>query len=114
MRFSLVVLACQTDPVLMDVCEANAGLSFSVFSPESQGVISGAVFLIILFCFIPVPFLSCFVEEQCKAFPHHEVSGCISSWWGGWERDVGSAWSTGFSLPCSLWPSLVPCSPSAA
>ncbi|XP_059575981.1 UDP-N-acetylglucosamine--dolichyl-phosphate N-acetylglucosaminephosphotransferase isoform X2 [Alligator mississippiensis] len=34
--------------------------------PESQGVISGAVFLIILFCFIPVPFLSCFVEEQCK------------------------------------------------
>lgn len=47
-------------------------------SPESQGVISGAVFLILLFCFIPVPFLNCFVEEQCKAFPHHEVSG-----WGG-------------------------------
>uniref|UniRef100_A0A9L0S0N6 Dolichyl-phosphate N-acetylglucosaminephosphotransferase 1 n=1 Tax=Equus caballus TaxID=9796 RepID=A0A9L0S0N6_HORSE len=41
--------------------------------PESQGVISGAVFLIILFCFIPFPFLNCFVEEQCKAFPHHEV-----------------------------------------
>lgn len=44
-------------------------------SPESQGVISGAVFLIILFCFIPFPFLNCFVEEQCKTFPHHEVSG---------------------------------------
>lgn len=46
-------------------------------SPESQGVISGAVFLIILFCFIPFPFLNCFVEEQCKAFPHHEVSGLL-------------------------------------
>lgn len=42
-------------------------------SPEAQGVISGAVFLIILFCFIPVPFLRCFVEEQCTAFPHDEV-----------------------------------------
>lgn len=36
-------------------------------------MISGAVFLIILFCFIPVPFLRCFVEEQCAAFPHDEV-----------------------------------------
>lgn len=43
-------------------------------SPESQGVISGTVFLIILFCFIPVPFLSCFVGNQCKGFPHDEVS----------------------------------------
>lgn len=47
--------------------------------PESQGVISGAVFLIILFCFIPFPFLSCFVEEQCEAFPHHEVSGLVEA-----------------------------------
>uniref|UniRef100_A0A4W3GHJ2 UDP-N-acetylglucosamine--dolichyl-phosphate N-acetylglucosaminephosphotransferase n=1 Tax=Callorhinchus milii TaxID=7868 RepID=A0A4W3GHJ2_CALMI len=39
-------------------------------SPESQGVISGAVFLIILFCFIPVPFLHCWVKEQCTSFPH--------------------------------------------
>lgn len=53
-------------------------------SPESQGVISGAVFLILLFCFIPVPFLNCFVEEQCKAFPHHEVSGLVGAVaWGG-------------------------------
>uniref|UniRef100_A0AAX7SXG9 UDP-N-acetylglucosamine--dolichyl-phosphate N-acetylglucosaminephosphotransferase n=1 Tax=Astatotilapia calliptera TaxID=8154 RepID=A0AAX7SXG9_ASTCA len=42
--------------------------------PESQGVISGTVFLIILFCFIPVPFLSCFVGDQCMGFPHDEVS----------------------------------------
>ncbi|XP_074833165.1 UDP-N-acetylglucosamine--dolichyl-phosphate N-acetylglucosaminephosphotransferase isoform X2 [Carettochelys insculpta] len=47
--------------------------------PESQGVISGAVFLIILFCFIPVPFLSCFVEEHCKAFPHDEFVEFIGS-----------------------------------
>lgn len=52
--------------------------------PESQGVISGAVFLIILFCFIPFPFLNCFVEEQCKAFPHHEVSALVGTiGWGG-------------------------------
>ncbi|XP_067910129.1 UDP-N-acetylglucosamine--dolichyl-phosphate N-acetylglucosaminephosphotransferase [Heterodontus francisci] len=38
--------------------------------PESQGVISGVVFLIILFCFIPVPFLHCWVKEQCVSFPH--------------------------------------------
>ncbi|XP_036179942.1 UDP-N-acetylglucosamine--dolichyl-phosphate N-acetylglucosaminephosphotransferase isoform X5 [Myotis myotis] len=48
-------------------------------SPESQGVISGAVFLIILFCFIPFPFLTCFVEEQCKAFPHHEFVALIGA-----------------------------------
>lgn len=41
--------------------------------PEAQGVISGAVFLIILFCFIPVPFLRCFVEDGCAAFPYDEV-----------------------------------------
>ncbi|XP_028014224.1 UDP-N-acetylglucosamine--dolichyl-phosphate N-acetylglucosaminephosphotransferase isoform X2 [Eptesicus fuscus] len=47
--------------------------------PESQGVISGAVFLILLFCFIPFPFLNCFVEEQCKAFPHHEFVALIGA-----------------------------------
>ncbi|XP_038600541.1 UDP-N-acetylglucosamine--dolichyl-phosphate N-acetylglucosaminephosphotransferase-like [Tachyglossus aculeatus] len=47
--------------------------------PESQGVINGAVFLIILFCFIPVPFLSCFLKEQCKAFPHHEFVALIGA-----------------------------------
>ncbi|KAL0193426.1 hypothetical protein M9458_011722, partial [Cirrhinus mrigala] len=40
--------------------------------PESQGVISGTVFLIILFLFIPVPFLQCFMGEQCQRFPHNE------------------------------------------
>uniref|UniRef100_A0A8C6SUQ1 UDP-N-acetylglucosamine--dolichyl-phosphate N-acetylglucosaminephosphotransferase n=1 Tax=Neogobius melanostomus TaxID=47308 RepID=A0A8C6SUQ1_9GOBI len=35
--------------------------------PESQGVISGTVFLIILFCFIPVPFLSCFFVQLIGA-----------------------------------------------
>ncbi|NXW58272.1 GPT acetylglucosaminephosphotransferase, partial [Eurystomus gularis] len=47
--------------------------------PEAQGVISGAVFLIILFCFIPVPFLRCFVEEQCAAFPHDEFVELIGA-----------------------------------
>ncbi|NWR67369.1 GPT acetylglucosaminephosphotransferase, partial [Bucorvus abyssinicus] len=47
--------------------------------PEAQGVISGAVFLIILFCFIPVPFLRCFVEKQCVAFPHDEFVELIGA-----------------------------------
>lgn len=47
--------------------------------PESQGVISGTVFLIILFCFIPVPFLSCFVGEQCMGFPHDEFVQLIGA-----------------------------------
>ncbi|XP_077162755.1 UDP-N-acetylglucosamine--dolichyl-phosphate N-acetylglucosaminephosphotransferase [Paroedura picta] len=47
--------------------------------PESQGVISGAVFLILLFCFIPVPFLSCLVQEQCRPFPHHEFVALLGS-----------------------------------
>ncbi|NXC37528.1 GPT acetylglucosaminephosphotransferase, partial [Penelope pileata] len=47
--------------------------------PEAQGVISGAVFLIILFCFIPVPFLRCFVEGQCAAFPHDELVELIGA-----------------------------------
>ncbi|NXP02555.1 GPT acetylglucosaminephosphotransferase, partial [Thinocorus orbignyianus] len=54
--------------------------------PEAQGVISGAVFLIILFCFIPVPFLRCFVEEQCAAFPHDEVRPAGSAAGTGWAR----------------------------
>uniref|UniRef100_A0A8C4Z4X6 UDP-N-acetylglucosamine--dolichyl-phosphate N-acetylglucosaminephosphotransferase n=1 Tax=Gadus morhua TaxID=8049 RepID=A0A8C4Z4X6_GADMO len=47
--------------------------------PESQGVISGTVFLIILFCFIPVPFLSCLVGDQCTVFPHDEFVQLIGA-----------------------------------
>ncbi|KAG9351454.1 hypothetical protein JZ751_022704 [Albula glossodonta] len=47
--------------------------------PESQGVICGTVFLIILFFFIPVPFLSCFMGEQCKGFPHDEFVQLIGA-----------------------------------
>ncbi|KAF6728885.1 UDP-N-acetylglucosamine--dolichyl-phosphate N-acetylglucosaminephosphotransferase [Oryzias melastigma] len=47
--------------------------------PESQGVISGTVFLIVLFCFIPVPFLSCFVGDQCLGFPHDEFVQLIGA-----------------------------------
>ncbi|NXX97801.1 GPT acetylglucosaminephosphotransferase, partial [Centropus bengalensis] len=47
--------------------------------PEAQGVVSGAVFLVTLFCFIPVPFLRCFVEERCATFPHDEFVEFIGS-----------------------------------
>ena len=44
-----------------------------VFSPESAGVICGAVFLVIMFLFIPVPFYKHLADNDNKAFPHHEV-----------------------------------------
>ncbi|XP_051748575.1 UDP-N-acetylglucosamine--dolichyl-phosphate N-acetylglucosaminephosphotransferase isoform X1 [Ctenopharyngodon idella] len=47
--------------------------------PESQGVISGTVFLIILFLFIPVPFLQCFMGEKCQRFPHNEFVQLIGA-----------------------------------
>nr|KAG5706755.1 hypothetical protein BaRGS_007258 [Batillaria attramentaria] len=40
--------------------------------PESMGVICGAVFLIIMFLFIPVPFYKHLAENQTGKFPHHE------------------------------------------
>ena len=45
----------------------------SIFSPESAGVICGAVFLVIMFLFIPVPFYKHLADNDNKAFPHHEV-----------------------------------------
>ncbi|XP_053547318.1 UDP-N-acetylglucosamine--dolichyl-phosphate N-acetylglucosaminephosphotransferase [Bombina bombina] len=61
------------------LCGRDLNKSGGEAVPESQGVISGAVFLLILFLFIPVPFLSCFVEEHCKEFPHHEFVALIGS-----------------------------------
>lgn len=65
--------------------------------PEGLGVISGAVFLITLFFFIPIPFLPSLVAED-KAFDHREVSVDAS---GGhshtdcygcdWGQDSGQA-----------------------
>ncbi|XP_040833036.1 UDP-N-acetylglucosamine--dolichyl-phosphate N-acetylglucosaminephosphotransferase isoform X3 [Ochotona curzoniae] len=79
--------------------------------PESQGVISGAVFLIILFCFIPFPFLNCFVEGQCKAFPHHEVSGLVEALAWGWGlnewRVCGVGWGEAGAWACPSLPQFV-------
>lgn len=65
LEVAIAVLSPLTPPLSLSIC--------GLCSPESQGVISGTVFLIILFCFIPVPFLSCFVGDQCMGFPHNEV-----------------------------------------
>ncbi|XP_070551288.1 UDP-N-acetylglucosamine--dolichyl-phosphate N-acetylglucosaminephosphotransferase-like [Ptychodera flava] len=40
--------------------------------PEALGVICGAVFLIIMFLFIPFPFMEVFLQEKLEEFPHHE------------------------------------------
>lgn len=41
------------------------------FSPEAMGSVSGCIFLIALFLFIPVPFI--FSERQINEFPHNQV-----------------------------------------
>ena len=45
--------------------------------PEAQGVLCGAVFLIILFLFIPVPFYQYWADHENQNFPHHEVRSVI-------------------------------------
>lgn len=54
--------------------EHTVGVSRFLFvcRPEGLGVVSGAVFLIILFLFIPIPFLPSLVGEA-KEFDHREV-----------------------------------------
>lgn len=48
--------------------------------PEAQGVICGAVFLIVMFLFIPVPFYKFLSEElPTKQFPHHEFVEFITA-----------------------------------
>ena len=42
-------------------------------SPEGLGVLSGAVYLITLFLFIPVPFLHTFLINSQYSFEVHEV-----------------------------------------
>lgn len=44
-----------------------------VCSPEGLGVVSGAMYLMCLFLFIPLPFLSIWFEKGDYDFPHHEV-----------------------------------------
>ena len=44
------------------------------FSPEGLGVVTGAVYLISMFLFIPIPFLTIWIEKGDYDFPHHEVS----------------------------------------
>ncbi|KAG1687710.1 UDP-N-acetylglucosamine--dolichyl-phosphate N-acetylglucosaminephosphotransferase [Nymphon striatum] len=46
--------------------------------PEAGGVISGAVFLIVMFMFIPVPFTKYFAQIE-DIFPHHEFVELIAA-----------------------------------
>lgn len=45
-------------------------------SPEAMGAVSGCIFLIALFLFIPVPFI--FNEKQINEFPHNQVKTICS------------------------------------
>jgi UDP-N-acetylglucosamine--dolichyl-phosphate N-acetylglucosaminephosphotransferase len=41
---------------------------------EGLGIICGLVYIITLFMFIPIPFLSYLKEDEIGSFPHHNVS----------------------------------------
>ncbi|XP_060585630.1 UDP-N-acetylglucosamine--dolichyl-phosphate N-acetylglucosaminephosphotransferase-like [Ruditapes philippinarum] len=47
--------------------------------PEAAGVICGAVFLVIMFLFIPVPFYRHLADPANKNFPHHEYIEYIAA-----------------------------------
>ncbi|KAH3812754.1 UDP-N-acetylglucosamine--dolichyl-phosphate N-acetylglucosaminephosphotransferase-like [Dreissena polymorpha] len=47
--------------------------------PEAMGVICGAVFLVIMFLFIPVPFYRHLADPNNKQFPHHEYIEYIAA-----------------------------------
>ncbi len=42
--------------------------------PEAQGVVCGAVYLCIMFLFIPVPFYEYMTQKEVTQFPFSEVS----------------------------------------
>lgn len=50
--------------------------------PEGLGVVTGAVYLISMFLFIPIPFLTIWIEKGDYDFPHHEfvmfIAGLLS------------------------------------
>ncbi|XP_052784266.1 UDP-N-acetylglucosamine--dolichyl-phosphate N-acetylglucosaminephosphotransferase-like isoform X2 [Mya arenaria] len=47
--------------------------------PEAMGVICGAVFLVIMFLFIPVPFYKHLADPTNAKFPHHEYIEYIAA-----------------------------------
>lgn len=49
------------------------GFFFPFCRPEAMGAVSGCIFLIALFLFIPVPFI--FNNKQINEFPHNQVIG---------------------------------------
>ena len=58
-----------------DVCLYSCTMYHFVFClsrPESLGVVAGAVYLIMMFVFIPVPFWKPLTDDEPE-FPHHEV-----------------------------------------
>ncbi|CAO1369589.1 unnamed protein product [Diamesa tonsa] len=47
--------------------------------PEALGVVSGCIFLIALFVFIPIPFSHLLIERKTESFPHNEFVELISA-----------------------------------
>lgn len=53
-------------------------LFISQFSPEAVGVLTGCVFLVTLFLFIPIPF-SRYLIDDSREFPHNDLVEYISA-----------------------------------
>ncbi|GBO19911.1 UDP-N-acetylglucosamine--dolichyl-phosphate N-acetylglucosaminephosphotransferase, partial [Araneus ventricosus] len=50
----------------------DMGKRNSIKIPEAMGVVCGSVFLIIMFLFIPVPFIQYWTTNSEAPFPHHQ------------------------------------------
>ena len=50
------------------------------FRPEAQGVVCGAVYLIILFVFVPVCFYENLAMRDTLQFPFHKVHALIKKY----------------------------------
>ncbi|XP_054724578.1 UDP-N-acetylglucosamine--dolichyl-phosphate N-acetylglucosaminephosphotransferase-like isoform X2 [Uloborus diversus] len=47
--------------------------------PEAMGVICGSVFLIIMFIFIPIPFIQYWTTNTAVSFPHHQFVELVAA-----------------------------------
>ncbi|GFR29359.1 UDP-N-acetylglucosamine--dolichyl-phosphate N-acetylglucosaminephosphotransferase [Trichonephila clavata] len=57
-----------------NLCGCDLGKRSKDKIPEAMGVVCGCVFLIVMFLFIPIPFIQYWTTNTKVPFPHHELS----------------------------------------
>ncbi|KAG8179866.1 hypothetical protein JTE90_007046 [Oedothorax gibbosus] len=62
-----------------DLCGVDLGKQNKDKIPEGMGVICGSVFLIVMFLFIPIPFVQYWTTNADAPFPHHEFVELVAA-----------------------------------